>query len=389
MLVFEVSSEAPKLWKGRPWTEGIRRKGGASIPSERPWSPAGSLLQERGVVPRGREGPWGPELWTTCPKSVSTQKALPRGHTQAVSGAAPGSDSFCPVFSSSHTLPCGPLNPIQVPPTPGLLSLSSPARQGSQGPRAPPPHPLQSSTTCPLTTPLLLSSPNRSPRALRLRTCGRGFAPLRCPRHSLPATLSGYRALEFPVPAPLPGAGGWRGSAMTGRLRVSLQVPTTHPSPRVGWGAPLERSRLQPQPTHRAAEASGSGRTEGQTDTRTRSSLGLSPLAELAAAAQGRARRTVFGSRAGHVARGGQSGSPRLPHSHPSPIPKLFLSWNLRVSPAGTGLSRRTSVPAQSPDPRDPEGRRTWPRSLGHSGPKVRAPDSSSVRFPPNSYCSP
>ena len=238
MLVSEVSSEAPKLWKGRPWTEGIRRKGGASIPSERPWSPAGSLLQKRGVVPRGREGPWGPELWTAGTKSVSTQRALPRGHTQAVSGAAPGSDSFCPVFGSSHTLPCGPLNPIQVPPTPGLLSLSSPARQGSQGLPAPPPHPLQSSTPCPLTTPLLFSSPNCSPRALRLRTCGRGFAPLRCPRHSLPATLSGYRALEFPVPAPLPGAGGRRGSAMTGRLRSPFRSLQPTPRPESGGGLP-------------------------------------------------------------------------------------------------------------------------------------------------------
>ena len=44
MLVSEVSSEAPKLWKGQPWTEGIRRKGGASTPSQGPWSPAGSLL---------------------------------------------------------------------------------------------------------------------------------------------------------------------------------------------------------------------------------------------------------------------------------------------------------------------------------------------------------
>lgn len=334
------------------------------------------------MVPRGREGPWGPELWTAGPTSVSTQRALPRGHTQAISGATPGSDSFCPDFGSSHTLPCGPLNPIQVNPIPGLQSLSSPAPQGSQGPSAPPPHPLQSSTPYPLPPPLLFSSPNRSPRALRLRTCGRGFAPLRCPRPSRVTAPSSSRS-------PRPSRSRRQAWVSDDWAFTGLPSgPYNAPPPRVGWRAPLERSRLQPQPTHRAAEASRSGRTEGQTDTRTRSSLGQSPLAELAAAAQGRARRTVFGSRAGHVARGGQSGSPRLPHPHPSPIPKLFLSWNLRMSPPGRGLSGRTSVPAQSPDPRDLEGRRTWPRSLGHSGPKVRAPDSSSVHFPPNSYCS-
>ena len=226
-------------------------------------------------------------MWTACPSSVSTQRALPRGHTQAISGAAAGSDSFCPVFGSSHTLPCGPLNPHPGASNPGPSKSLKPRTAGVPGPPAPPPHPLQSSTPCPLPPPLLFSFPSRSPRALRLRfpACGLGFAPLRCPRHALPATLSGYRALEFPVPAPLPGAGGRRGSAMTGRLRLSLQVPTT-PTPstsrnELGGGAPLERSRFQPQPTHPAAEASRSGRTDGQTNTRTRSSLGQSPLAEL------------------------------------------------------------------------------------------------------------
>ena len=226
-------------------------------------------------------------MWTACPSSVSTQRALPRGHTQAISGAAAGSDSFCPVFGSSHTLPCGPLNPHPGASNPGPSKSLKPRTAGVPGPHAPPPHPLPSSTPCPLPPPLLFSFPSRSPRALRLRfpACGRGFAPLRCPRHALPATLSGYRALEFPVPAPLPGAGGRRGSAMTGRLRLSLQVPTTPPptsrNELGGGGAPLERSRFQPQPTHPAAEASRSGRTDWQTDTRTRSSLGQSPLAEL------------------------------------------------------------------------------------------------------------
>lgn len=59
---------------------------------------------------------------------------------------------------------------------------------------------------------------------------------------------------------------------------------------------------------------------DGQTSRRTRSSLGQSPLAA-AAAAQGRAGRTVLGSRAGHVARGAQSGSSPLPPSPPTPPP--------------------------------------------------------------------
>jgi len=72
------------------------------------------------------------------------------------------------------------------------------------------------------------------------------------------------------------------------------------------------------QQVTRAAEASCRDRADARADAEL---AGWEPVsrAEEAAAARGRAWRTAGGSGAGHVARRGQSGSPRLPSSIPTP----------------------------------------------------------------------
>lgn len=217
-----------------------------------------------------------------APLSVSIQRALPREHTQAISGVAPGSDSFCPVFGSSHTLPCGPLNPHPGASNPGPSKSLKPLTAGVPGPPAPPPHSAeQHPLSPPSSSSFFLSKPQpaRPPPPLpRLR-------PWICST-ALPQT----RAARDPLGLPRPRVPGPRAPPRSRRqawvsddwaFTALPSGPYNRPPPRVGWRAPLEGSLFQLQPTHPAAEASRSGRTEGQTDTQTRSSLGQSPLAEL------------------------------------------------------------------------------------------------------------
>ena len=278
MLASAESSDAPKLWKGRNWAEREQEEGWGLWPITRPLHPSWESPLEARSGPK-RAG--GSTRALRCGKPVPHQSAheepCPNDHHFRCS---PGSDSSCPQSSASATpFPAGPSS-VQLPPAPGLQSRFSPAKHGQQlawpRPRCPPPlhHTLCRAgppfASPPLASPHLPSPPFPSPpllslpfppaarppsasasppAAVDLLRCAAPDTP--CPRPTRVPAPSGSRAPRPPHPAPLPGAGGRRGSAMTGHLWLAPRTPAAR---RKGW----ESTGAIPSPTSTYSPRGGS-----------------------------------------------------------------------------------------------------------------------------------
>lgn len=273
--------------------------------------------------------------------------------------------------------PPGPAASNPGPPKSLQSRKAGPAARvaSAQVPPAPSPHPPQRQPSPPF--PSLPQPPRRPPRLPRLLAAGKmryaalpqtrpARDPLRLPRPWAP----GPRGPHLPRPSPEPSLAGvgQHDCAFTARPRVPAAPPEEGGGPVQRLPSPastrLPRGGSLPQGTDRGAE----GRADAEL-------AGSEPVSRAAAAAaQGRAGRTVLSARAGHVARGGQSGSPRLrPPPHP---PSSFAPGILECHPprgGGGGGGRCLEILRLGADTR---GGGIWPRSPGHSGLGVNAADS-------------